>query len=58
MHVHRQAYAFACNGAKVTVAEAEENKPQTVYKDNGLHDWATQSEGSEIIGIPQEKVNV
>ena len=45
-------------GGKVTVAKAEEGKPQTVCKDNEGHDWHARGEGSEIIGIPQEKINV
>jgi len=57
----------AIAGGKITVAKAEEGKPQTVCKDNGGHDWATgyggrdwgtEGAGSEIIGIPQEKINV
>ena len=43
-------------GGKVTVANAEKGKPQTVSKENGNHDWATMNEGSEIIGIPHEKI--
>ena len=44
---------------KITVAKAEEGKPQTVCKDNGQgdnggRDWVT--DGGEIIGIPQEKI--
>jgi len=44
------------------VAKDEKGKPQTVCKDNGRdgfdrHDWHTQH-GGEIIGIPQEKINV
>jgi len=46
----------AFSGGKVTVAKAEEGQPQTVSKDNG-YDWVVE-EGSEIIGIPQEKINV
>ena len=46
----------AFSGGKVTVAKAEEGKPQTVSKDNDEgHDWAAA--GDEIIGIPQEKIN-
>ena len=48
----------AFDNGKVTVAKAEEGKPQTVSKDNEGHDWHTLYEGSEIIGIPQEKINV
>jgi len=44
------------NGAKVTVAKAEEDKPQTVCKDNARRDWSTWN-GGEIIGILQEKIN-
>ena len=36
---------------------SEEDKPQTVSKDNNGHDWATVSEG-EIIGISREQINV
>jgi len=57
--------------SKVTVAKAEEGKPQTVRKDNkqcpdgafGVqlygpeHDWHTEKSG-QIIGISQEKINV
>jgi len=46
---------FACSGAVVTVAKAEEGKPQTVSKDNEGHDWGAY--GALIIGIPQEKIN-
>ena len=52
---------------QVTVANAEEDKPQTVCKDNGKgdadlggeegRDWNMQTTG-EIIGIPQEKIQV
>ena len=49
---------YVWSGAKVTVAKAEEGKPQTVCKDNTLHDWCTDTgEGSEIIGISQEKIH-
>lgn len=41
---------------KVTVAKVEEDKKQTVSKDNDEHDWETRGEGSEIIGITQEKI--
>ena len=49
---------IAQGGSKITVSE---EKP-TVCKDNGRdgfdrHDWHTQH-GGEIIGIPQEKINV
>ena len=44
-------------GGKVTVAKAEEGKPQTVCKDNEVHDWSTDGRG-EFIGIPQEKIIV
>lgn len=40
------------SGGKVTVAKAEEGKPQTVSKDNGQVDWGTHGNNSEIIGIP------
>jgi len=46
----------AYNGGMVTVAKAEEGQPQTVSKDNKGNDWGT--EGGDIIGIPQEKINV
>jgi len=52
-------------GGKVTVAKAEEDKPQTVCKSNKQEDWCTihpddedGGEGGEIIGISQEKLNV
>ena len=46
----------ALNSGTVTVAKAEEGKPQTVSKDNGnCRDWSTLEDG-EIIGIPQEKI--
>jgi len=45
----------ASSGGKVKVAKAEEGKPQTVSK-GGLVDY-TQDGISEIIGIPQEKIN-
>ena len=49
----------ADSSAKVTVAKADEGKPQTVSKDNTIHDWCPyRTDGSEIIGIPQEKLNV
>ena len=47
-------------GGKVTVATAEEDRPQTVSKDNDGHDWHERfmgDEGSEIIGIPQDKIH-
>ena len=47
----------AYNGGKVTVAKAEEGKPQTVCKDNAGTDWYTLGDSGEIIGIPQEKLN-
>ena len=51
----RGVYAFG--GAKITVAPAKEDVPQTVCKANGRRgDWATMG-SSEIIGIPQEKIN-
>ena len=47
----------AKNGAKVTVAKAEKDGlPLTVCKDNGEHDWSMKYD-SQIIGIPQEKIN-
>jgi len=45
------------SGAKVTVTTAVEGKPQTVCKDNEVHDWSTDGRG-EFIGIPQEKIIV
>ena len=61
----------ATGRGKITVAKAEKDTPQTVCKDNGKdnagHDWRQFGEGSknwstsdssEIIGIPQEKINV
>ena len=42
---------------QVTVANAEEDKPQTVCKDNAGTDWYTLGDSGEIIGIPQEKLN-
>jgi len=51
------AGVYAGSGGKVTVAKAEEAQPQTVCKDNNGHDWWTVGEGSEIIGIPQEKIH-
>ena len=47
----------ALSGAKITVASAEEDKPQTVCKDNMGSNWVTEA-GGRIIGIPQEKINV
>jgi len=46
----------ARNCAKVTVAKAEEGKPQTVCKDNERYEWHRRSDG-EITGIPPEKVH-
>ena len=40
---------IALSGGTVTLARAEEGKPQTVYKDNGFRDWSMDP-GSEIIG--------
>ena len=47
----------AVQGTKVTVAKAEEGKPQTISKDNERHKWHTMDRGSEIIGSSQEKIN-
>ena len=47
---------IAGSGGKVTVAKDEANKPMTVSKDSTRSDWRMQGEGSEIIGIPQEKI--
>ena len=41
----------------VTVAPAEEGKPQTISKGNEGCDWHMYH-GGEIIGIPHEKINV
>ena len=43
-------------GGKITVVKVDE-EPQTVSKRNSVHNWHIQSEG-EIIGMPQEKINV
>ena len=42
---------------KITVAKAEEGKPQTISKDNKQHDWRSWGDGSEIIGIPHKKIS-
>jgi len=57
--------------AQITAAKAEQGRPQTISKDNdcraderyvyaghaGGYDWHAQY-GGEIIGIPEEKVNL
>jgi len=43
---------FAGGGAKVTVAKAEEGKPQTISKEN----TAGSPARAGSIGIPQEKI--
>lgn len=52
------AALVAWGGAKITVATAKtDGLPQTVSKCHGQHDGQTwRAQGSEIIGIPQEKV--
>ena len=45
----------------VTVASTEEDKPHTVSRDNGTHNWHVDCHGEmlgETIGIPQEKITV
>jgi len=56
-----KGHGVRATGGKVTVAKAEEDKPQTVSKDNMGHDWSTakswrDGKDGEIIGIPQEKI--
>ena len=53
---NKSSGVLATRGGKVTVAKAEEGKPQTVSRENGCHSWST--EGGEIIGIPQEKIDI
>ena len=59
----------ADEGGKVHVAAASTtlasslpcetvDRPQAVSRDNKRHGWHAVGEGSEIIGIPQEKINV
>lgn len=47
---------LAQSGCKITAAE---DKPQTVSKSNGESNWSQSTVlGSQIIGIPQDKINV
>jgi len=63
---NKRSGVVADRGSKVTVAKAEEGKPQTISKDNmgnaeqynwciGTNAW---DHGSEIIGIPQDNQRV